>query len=630
MKNLSGALCLFVAQTIVFCASAQAQMDIESVNPSSGEAGSDLGITITGGVDCNFNAYSLELSFNPATNITHDDLTPIEYNVLSTTIHIPQDTAPGAQTVTVTANGMDCTGDGVFEVTCTNCSSASITSISPDSGSLGSNLSVSITGEGTHFDESSTVEFEGGGIQVNTITPNSDTSLDADISIAPDAAVGTRTVTVTTGGEVAKGEDLFQVEQIPIDLSPSEGDQGQTISSVTISGGNAGYSATSAVDLGEGIQIGSFSSPSDDTLILSDVQILDNAPIGPHTLVVTVSGQRYSYAGVFDVLQGANTLLLSVSPDHGDRGHPGLDISLVGQNTHFDEPDVGVTFSGSSVMASAGAASDPTHLTATMVIGDSAAEDVRDVTVKVGCANQPCEIVSLSKAFTITDPSTLDSAQPSHIEAGQTLQVDFTSSDGQFEQDITRLVFDSAEGIQVQDISVTDANHLTATLLISDDAKGDPRDVKAVTNTEVAIGDQLIDIENPSIDSVSPSSSFQGLTGVDLTITGTDIPFDADTSIEFSKDGITVRSVAFDPEKPKQLVATIDISPTASIGHRTLTISTTAGITASAEGIFNILARASGKQQGGGCNCSSHGGTYGGLSALLLLLGLLFSFSRRR
>ncbi len=621
---------------VLLCGTAQAQMTVESIDPSSAEAGSDVDITVTTGVDCNVNVYSVELSFDPATTITHDEISAQDYNLFTTKIHIPQDAALGPQTVTVTTNGMDCVGNGVFEVTCSNCSSASIVSISPDSGNQGSTLDVNITGEQTHFDAGSTVEFDGGGIQVNTITPNSETSLYANITISPDAAPGQRSVTVTTDAEVAKGTDLFQVEQQAIELTPSSGTQGQNIQTVTISGGNGGYSNTSEVDMGKGIQIQSFSSPADDTLVLNNVQILEDAPVGPHTLVITVSGQRYSYSDSFSVLQGPNTLLLSVTPDHGDRGHPGLEISLVGQNTHFDDPDVMVDVSGDSAMATAGNAADSTHMTATLVIGDSATEDQRDISVEVGCSGGICiiphEKVTLADGFTITEPGTIDSAQPSHIEAAQTVDVTFSATDGQFAQGETRLVFDPPDGIETQSVTVTDADHLTASITISDTAHGDPRNVKAVTGTEVAFGEQIIDIDNPSIDSVIPGSVYQGLTGISVTISGTDIPFASDTSIEIAGQGVTVSGVSFDAEKPDQIIATVDVSPTAPVGHRDLTVSTTAGITTTAKGAFNVLSRVSAENDKTGCNCSSTDGDVdSSLFVFFLgLLGLWINSCRRR
>jgi hypothetical protein len=89
---------------------------------------------------------------------------------------------------------------------------SSLLSAVPNSGQQGQqNLSVNITGQLTHFTQGSTQVSFGAGITVGTITVTDATHLIAQITIDPAAAVGARTVTVTTGTEVVSLSNGFTV-----------------------------------------------------------------------------------------------------------------------------------------------------------------------------------------------------------------------------------------------------------------------------------------------------------------------------------------------------------------------------------------------------------------------------------
>jgi len=85
-----------------------------------------------------------------------------------------------------------------------------VVSVCPSSATPGSALAVEVSGEHTHFDETSLVSF-GTGISVDSVVVANTTSLTADVSISWDAPPGPRDVTVTTGSEVAFGPSLFTV-----------------------------------------------------------------------------------------------------------------------------------------------------------------------------------------------------------------------------------------------------------------------------------------------------------------------------------------------------------------------------------------------------------------------------------
>jgi len=598
------------------------------VSPGAGQAGQTLDLTITG-ADTSFSASSA-LAISGA-GIAILDLTAANATELLATVELSADAPPGLRDVTVTTGAEVASGRDMFEVVCADCGTSRLVSITPAEASLGTSLDVTVVGEGTHFDAGSVLTFDGSGITVDTLTPVDATTLTASLSIAADAALGPRTARVTTDAEEAVGNGLFTVIARPVSITPDSGQQGQAIGTITVTGGEGGYTAVTSVDLGEGIVIPGFSAPDDATLELINVSILDDAPVGRRDLVLGLPAGDRNLPGVFAVLQGPDTLLQSIDPDHGDRGHPGLAVDLVGQNTHFDAEQVLVAVSGGGVMAAAEQAADATHLTARLAISVSASEDARDVSVQVGggcdlAVPAPCELTTLPAAFSVTAPGSLDAADPAQVEAGQDSSVTFSATDGYFVGGQTYLVFDPPGGIEVLAVTVSGSDSLVADLRISSDASGQVRDVTAVTGPEVALGQGLLDVHNPQILSVVPSVGYRGLTTLPVTITGIDIPFDDASQATFSGTGLTPSAFSFDPGQPDQLTFMLAIADDAPIGPRDVTV-TAGALEVTAAGGFWVQPRPSPDENG--CGCSGPGRAGAG-PGLLALLGLAVMIFRRR
>ena len=86
--------------------------------------------------------------------------------------------------------------------------------VNPTSGQQGqTGLNVAITGQFTHFATGTSAVSFGAGITVGTVTVTDTTHLTAQISIDAAAALGGRTVTVTTGAEVVSLANSFTVAQ---------------------------------------------------------------------------------------------------------------------------------------------------------------------------------------------------------------------------------------------------------------------------------------------------------------------------------------------------------------------------------------------------------------------------------
>jgi len=100
-----------------------------------------------------------------------------------------------------------------------------LTDVSPDRGQQGrANLVVRLTGRSTHFSNNTTADF-GPGIAVNSIVAEDATHATANLTIDLSAALGPRTVLVTTGEESVSRANAFAVlascQQVPPGLGVS-------------------------------------------------------------------------------------------------------------------------------------------------------------------------------------------------------------------------------------------------------------------------------------------------------------------------------------------------------------------------------------------------------------------------
>ena len=129
-------------------------------------------------------------------------------------------------------------------------SGPAIISLTPSSGSQGQqNLSVAIAGRLTSWVQGTTTASFGAAITVKTLTITSAVTATAVLNVDPSAAAGPRTVTFTTGPEVAALASGFTVN-VPADLTITKTHtgnfvQGQIGATYMITAKNIGIGATS-------------------------------------------------------------------------------------------------------------------------------------------------------------------------------------------------------------------------------------------------------------------------------------------------------------------------------------------------------------------------------------------------
>jgi hypothetical protein len=185
-----------------------APASITSVTPNSGQQGETLASVAIAGQNTNFVPGTTVGDFGPG--ITINTLTVNSAASATANITVANNSTLGFRTVKLTTGTEVASLVNAFTVTLPP---ASITSVTPNSGQQGQTLtSVAIIGQNTNFVPGTTVGDFGTGVTINNLTVNGATSATANITIQLGAFLGSRTITMTTGTEVAKLTNGFTVD----------------------------------------------------------------------------------------------------------------------------------------------------------------------------------------------------------------------------------------------------------------------------------------------------------------------------------------------------------------------------------------------------------------------------------
>ncbi len=161
-------------------------------------------------------------------------------------------------------------------------------SISPSVATAGQSATVSITTLNTHFLQGTTAVSLGAGVTVNSLTVNSATSLTAALSLDPNAAPGSRDLTITTGTETLTATVAFNVAapNLPAitSVSPDGAKSGQTVS-VTVQGSNLAAATFSVSSSGGTIAQPTISSDGTS----ATMQVTAGANAGSFNIIATTA-----------------------------------------------------------------------------------------------------------------------------------------------------------------------------------------------------------------------------------------------------------------------------------------------------------------------------------------------------
>ena len=279
---------------------------------------------------------------------------------------------PGNRTVTLT------TGNEIVTAPfCVTSTPAVLTNITPYHSPQSNTLTVAITGQYTHFTNAggspTTVGF-GPDIVVNGL-PNiiSATSLTVNITIDAAAARGWRQAFVNTGAEQLSIGFLIDspASASLTSVTPNAGQQGQTLSGVTITGNLTNFvQGTTIAILGAGVTVSNLTILS-PTVATATIAISPTTSIGGRTAEM-ITGTEVVSGPLFTVNPGIATMTFTPNCDDPNAVALACDNGLAtvqqggivpfdvtGSNTHFLQGETTMDFgSGHSHHAIDGKHSD--------------------------------------------------------------------------------------------------------------------------------------------------------------------------------------------------------------------------------------------------------------------------------
>jgi len=346
-----------------------------------------------------------------------------------------------------------------------------ITGVIPGSAPQGQvDLPVTINGRFTHFVQGTTAVSFGSGITVLGLSVEDAARLTANVSVACDAPLGPRLLTVTTGSETVRRANGFTVTEAirTIVVNPNSGQQNEALI-VEIAGRCTHFvQGVTTVDFGAGITVTSVNVVS-GTRLTASISIAATATPGPRSIIVR-TGTEQPLPGSFTVTNGP--VITRVTPDTAEQGQT-LSVEIDGRFTHFVQGTTQAIF-GPNIAVNSQTVLSATTMTANISIACDAAPGARDMTARTGTEDP------LPHRFTVTSRPIW--VNPDRGEQGQELDVVIMGHCTNFVQGITTVSF--GPGVTVANIVVATATRLTASISIADNAAFGTRDVTVTTGAE--------------------------------------------------------------------------------------------------------------------------------------------------
>jgi len=424
-----------------------------SISPIEGDQGTTLNITLNG---TNLTSVN-DVGFGAG--IAVNSFTAVNSNQITASITLVSDAPLGPRNVSVSTSG------GVFILPTSftvKQSLPALISVSPDQDKQGTTVNVTITG--TNLITTSTLQF-GSGIAVNSFSALSSNQLAVNITLAADAAVGTRDVSVTTAGGSFTLPNSFTVKPaapIITSVSPNQGNQEKTLD-VIIDGTN--LIGASEVELGADIMVNNFTALNSNQLTVN-ISLAADAAVGTRDCSVTTPGGTYILPNSFTVKQ-ALPIITSINPDHGSQGAT-LNVTIIGMN--FD--GVSEVRFGADIAVHNFNVINSNQLMASLTIVSSAALGAREVTVTT-----PGGSFDLPNSYTVTQAlPVITSVDPD--EASQDTAVSVIISGSNF-NGATAVSF--GNGIKVQSFTNLSPTQLKVNLIIDKEANTGARDITVTT-----------------------------------------------------------------------------------------------------------------------------------------------------
>ncbi len=378
-----------------------------------------------------------------------------------------------------------------------------LVSVNPSSGTQGTNVNVTLTGQNTNWVQgTSVINISGTGVTASNINVTGATSLTATFNIGASAATGSRSVTVTTGSEVTTSAS-FTVNASSgaaptlSSLSPNHGNQGQSVN-VTLAGTNFVVGQTTINVSGTGVTTMNL-NVTNTTQATVTMVVAANAALGNYNVTVTTSGGT-SNAKAF-VVYGVPFISM-ISPANGAPGTSPT-VTLTGSNFLGGN----ATITGSGVTLSNRVINGTwTQLTYTFAVSSSAALGLRSVTVTTPAGTSNAVTFNVGSA---PAPPTLGSVSPNNGNPGQTVNATLTGTN--FLTGASVGV--SGSGVTASNVVVVNTTTIAVDLTIGAAAAAGARNVSVTTGGGTS-GTQSFTVNSGSSLAITTVSLPNGTVGV--------------------------------------------------------------------------------------------------------------------
>ena len=452
--------------------------------------------------------------------------------------------------------------------------------LTPDRAPAGQLVTVTITGERTHFKQGLTVARFGDGVQVGGQTLGafgpvnviSATEARARLFVDRDTYVGSRTVVLQTGDERVSKHDAFDVlpGSTQFTVTPDSGARGQRVTVLIHAPGAHFEQGSTEARFGSGIVVGDEECFGNVTVLgptdaRAELRIRPRAVVGPRSVTIRTRRERLFVRQAFRVIESVPTAptIVSVSPNSGRQGQT-VHVTITGLNTGFSQTTTQVSV-GAGIPVTGLTVGNATSVTADFAIPADADPGPRTVTVTTGSEN-----LALTNGFTVQPGiPTLTQLQPTTGKQGQTVEITVT---GQFTHFAQNTTLSLGPGITISGIVVTSPTALTAQLLVARDAALGIRSLTVTTGAESAAMSNAFTVTpgTAALTTLQPTAVQQGQ-AVTLTVNGEFTHFGTGTVADFGS-GVVVDSV--NVLNANSLSARLRINRFAAAGMRTATVTT--------------------------------------------------------
>jgi hypothetical protein len=463
----------------------------------------------------------------------------------------------------------------------------SVASVSPSTVAQGrTGASFTVTGSGfSATGGAPVVSVSGTGVTVVSTTLVSSTQVTTKLTIAGNAPVGTRTLTVSQGpGGVDKANCtcLTIVNRPSITSFTPAAASNTGVVNMTVSGSHFVTGALiSLLHQNQATMVSAASTVNPQGTTITAPIDLTGAPPGLKWSVVVTNpdGGKNTFGDQVNsgfVISGSAPTLTGVAPTSVGAGATGKVLTLTGTNLARGAT---VTFTPGGITVTATSWTSLTSMTATVDVAAGALAGPRTVTV----TNTDTQAAAKANAITVNAGPSVTSLSPAAFGQGASAKA-ITIDGSNFVATPTVTV--SGTGVTVANVTRVSATQLTAQVTVTPTAAVGTRNV-TVTNPDAGsatLTGGLTVRAKPTVTSVVPPSRGQGASHQSLAINGTG--FTNPATVAFSGTGITVHTVT--TTSATKLTIDVSIAANATPGNRDVTVTNSDGGVGTGAAMFAV------------------------------------------